>query len=148
MAWGHMAVLWSGSRSLFQTGILQVSVLPGLGSSALLSSASSIREVLFLHGDSVAVDTFLNMPSLDVANRARLPLSVLPVIQIALDSSLCFPRGFFWRGALNCSIWKLLNEGSYQSCSHRPMPQPEQCRIQATSATYAAAHGNPRSLTH
>ena len=28
------------------------------------------------------------------------------------------------------------------------MPQPEQCQIQATSATYTPAHGNIRSLTH
>ena len=26
--------------------------------------------------------------------------------------------------------------------------QPQQCQIQATSATYTTAHGNPRSLTH
>ena len=29
-----------------------------------------------------------------------------------------------------------------------PMPQPQQCQIQAESATYSTAHGNARSLTH
>ena len=29
-----------------------------------------------------------------------------------------------------------------------PPPQPQPCRIQAASATYTAAHGNARSLTH
>ena len=37
---------------------------------------------------------------------------------------------------------------SNRSCSHWPTPQPQQLRIQATSATYTTAHGNPRSLTH
>ena len=30
----------------------------------------------------------------------------------------------------------------------RPMPEPQQRRIQASSATYTTAHGNARSLTH
>ena len=34
------------------------------------------------------------------------------------------------------------------SCSHQPMPEPQQCRIQAMSATYTTAHGNTGSLTH
>ena len=38
--------------------------------------------------------------------------------------------------------------GSNQSCSCWPTPQPQQCGIQATSATYTIAHGNARSLTH
>ena len=32
--------------------------------------------------------------------------------------------------------------GSNWSCSCWPMPQPEQCGIQAASATYTIAHGN------
>ena len=38
--------------------------------------------------------------------------------------------------------------GSNQSCSCCPMPQPQQCRIWAASATYTTAHGNAGSLTH
>ena len=37
---------------------------------------------------------------------------------------------------------------SNQSYSYRPIPQPEQCRIWAVSATYVTAHSNYRSLTH
>ena len=29
-----------------------------------------------------------------------------------------------------------------------PTPQPQQCQIRATSATYTIAHGNARSLIH
>ena len=29
-----------------------------------------------------------------------------------------------------------------------PTPEPQQCGIRATSATYTTAHGNPGSLTH
>ena len=38
--------------------------------------------------------------------------------------------------------------GSNWSCCYQPMPEPQQCQIQATSVTYTTAHGNARSLTH
>ena len=38
--------------------------------------------------------------------------------------------------------------GVNQSCSHQPMPQPQQCRIWDTSGTYTTAHNNVGSLTH
>ena len=38
--------------------------------------------------------------------------------------------------------------GVNRSYSCRPTPQPQQRRIQLSSATYAAAHGNAGSLTH
>ena len=34
------------------------------------------------------------------------------------------------------------------SCSCRPTPQPQQCRIRASSVTYTTAHCNTGSLTH
>ena len=39
-------------------------------------------------------------------------------------------------------------QGSNQSCSRWPTPQPQQGRIRATSVTYTTAHGKARSLTH
>ena len=39
-------------------------------------------------------------------------------------------------------------QGSNRSCCHQPTPQPQQCQIQATSATYAAAQDNAGSFTH
>jgi len=47
-----------------------------------------------------------------------------------------------------CGIWKFPGWGSNPSYSCQPMPQPQQCSIQATSATYTTAHGNAGSLTH
>ena len=38
--------------------------------------------------------------------------------------------------------------GSNQSYSCWPLPQPQQCQIWATSATYTTAHSNAKSLTH
>ena len=38
--------------------------------------------------------------------------------------------------------------GVNQSCSFRPIPQPQQCQIQTSSATYTIAHGNAVSSTH
>ena len=51
---------------------------------------------------------------------------------------------------LGCSrgIWRFPGWGSNRSCSCRPMPESQQCRIQAASATYTTAHGNAGSLTH
>ena len=45
-------------------------------------------------------------------------------------------------------IWKFPGQGSNQSCICWPTPQPQLCRIRATSATYTTAHGIARSLTH
>ena len=39
-------------------------------------------------------------------------------------------------------------QGSNQSYSCRPMPQPQQHQIRAVSVTYTTAHGSARSLTH
>ena len=47
-----------------------------------------------------------------------------------------------------CGIWKFPGQGSSQSCSCWPTPQPQQCRIQVVSETYTRAHGNAGSLTH
>ena len=38
--------------------------------------------------------------------------------------------------------------GSNQSCSHWPIPQPQQHQIRAASMTYTTAHGDAGSLTH
>ena len=47
-----------------------------------------------------------------------------------------------------CSIWKFSGQGSNQSFSNKPTPQPQQHQIQAASSTYNTAHGNTGSLTH
>ena len=38
--------------------------------------------------------------------------------------------------------------GQNRSYSGQPTPQPQQCKIQAESATYTTGHGNAGSLTH
>ena len=50
----------------------------------------------------------------------------------------------FW-GCTHC-IWRFPGQGSNWSCSHRPIPWPQQHEIQAESATYTTAHDNNRSL--
>ena len=47
-----------------------------------------------------------------------------------------------------CSIWSFPGQGANWSCCYRPTPQPQQHRIQNSSATYTTAHGNAGSLTH
>ena len=38
--------------------------------------------------------------------------------------------------------------GQIRAYRCRPTPQPQQCQIQTTSATYTEAHSNARSLNH
>ena len=45
-------------------------------------------------------------------------------------------------------MWKVPGQGLNGICNYRPMPQPQQHQIQATSVTYTATCGNPGSLTH
>ena len=45
-------------------------------------------------------------------------------------------------------MWRFSDWGSNWSCSCQTVPQPQQCRIWAMSATYTAGHGNAGSLTH
>ena len=47
-----------------------------------------------------------------------------------------------------CGTWSFPGQGSNQSYSCRPTPEPQQGQIQAVSATYTTAHGNARFLTH
>ena len=42
-------------------------------------------------------------------------------------------------------IWWFPGKGSNWICSHQPMPQPQQCRIQAAFVTYTTAHRNAGS---
>jgi len=67
----------------------------------------------------------------------------------------CFCVSFFFSFCLfaislgrSCSIWRFPGQGSNQSCSHWPMPEPQKRGIRAASATYTTAHGNAGSLTH
>ena len=66
---------------------------------------------------------------------------------LLLFSNFFFLFFFAFQGHI-CGIWKFPGQGSNQSCSFWPTPQPQQCQIQVTSATYITAHSNTGSLTH
>ena len=55
---------------------------------------------------------------------------------------------FFFLSFSGCthSTWRFPGQGSNQSCSCWPMPQPQQCQIWAMSVTYSTAHSNVGSL--
>ena len=59
------------------------------------------------------------------------------------------PALFFFNSC-TCSVWKFPGWGSDPnwSCSCRPIPQPQQCQIWATSAIYTTASCNTTFLTH
>ena len=52
---------------------------------------------------------------------------------------------FFFFNGCTCGIWRFPGQGSNQSCSRWPTPQP-QWQIRAMSVTYS--HSNAGSLTH
>ena len=70
-----------------------------------------------------------------------------PCVHCIVISSLQSLLVFLLGGCTN-DIGKFPGSGSNWSCSCRPTPEPQQRQIQVTSATYAIAHGNARSLTH
>ena len=57
---------------------------------------------------------------------------------------------FFFFFFLGLNLWqmKFLGWGSNQSCSSRPIPQPQQHWIRSLSATYTTACSDAGSLTH
>ena len=71
------------------------------------------------------------------------------------DRSLAVQRGYQSSILLlNCDISRAApaayggSQAMGRICSCQPTPQPQQCGIRATSATYTTAHGNARSITH
>ena len=57
---------------------------------------------------------------------------------------------FFFKGH-TCGIWKFPGQWSRgwirRSCSFQPTPQPQQCQVWATSATYTTSCSNAGPLT-
>ena len=90
------------------------------------SSGKSHCQVKFMFTLSAAIETYRNIFVLDHRE-----------------------NGFFF-SFYSCiwSIWKFPGQGLNQSCSCRPTPQPQQCRIRVLSETYATAYGKAGSLTH
>lgn len=116
----------SDLRCHFPASVLGFSVSePYLdGSVFALFSASSIREILLTHWDSIDIDAFLNR-SLDFPDRAHLSFPVLPMTQIILESSLCFqisPREPVW-GRVVHPTWRDISNPYWISSS--------QCRVAA-----------------
>ena len=55
---------------------------------------------------------------------------------------------FFWLFRATTVAYRSSQAGSWIGVPAPGLPQPQQCEIQALSATYTSAHGNSRSLTH
>ena len=51
---------------------------------------------------------------------------------------VCIIIFFLWQGLIH-NIWMFPGEGSNQSCSCRPLPQPQSHQIGAAAATYTTA---------
>ena len=72
---------------------------------------------------------------------------VYPNIKSYLHTTITELQYFFSFYGYTHSIWKFPGQGSNQSCSCRPMPQPWQRGIWTASVNYAAACSNAGSLT-
>ena len=57
-----------------------------------------------------------------------------------------FSEFFCLFGGHTFGIWRFSGQGSNQSCSCQPMPQPQQCHFQALSVIYTLAHGKCQIL--
>ena len=77
-----------------------------------------------------------------------LGFSTYSIMSSANSEFYYFFSIFFSFYCCTYSIWKSSGWQSNWSYSCRPMPQPQQHQIWATSVTYAAACGNARSLIH
>ena len=55
---------------------------------------------------------------------------------------------FFFLCFLGPHLWHMEIPRLIRAVAAKPTPEPQQCRIRATSATYTTAYGNARSLTH
>ena len=82
-----------------------------------------------------------------------LRLNHLFIQQIFIDHLLCtkhcsFIFLFLFFQGHTCGTWRFTGQGSNWSWSCWPTQQPQQCEIQAVSATYTTAHSNAGSLTH
>ena len=73
------------------------------------------------------------------------PKLVISVHQSSLMAQKC---SLFLGGGLHIGIWRFSGEESNQSYSCQPVPQPQQCGIQVTSASYTTVRSSARSLTH
>ena len=71
---------------------------------------------------------------------------VLALVQ--MSTSLCLFVFVFVFLGLHSQHMEVPRLGTNGSCSHQPMPEPQQCWIQAASATYTTGHGDAGSLTH
>ena len=75
-------------------------------------------------------------------------VEVTNALNLSVGAFILFYFILFYFMGQTCGIWTFPGEGSNQSCSCRPTPQPQQCQTGATSVTYAAAFSNTGSLTH
>ena len=73
------------------------------------------------------------------------PLLLVLVTYFAFSIFFFFFCSFY---SCTCSIQKCPGQGSNQSCSCWPTPQPQQRWTRAISAAYTAVCSNDRSLTH
>ena len=87
------------------------------------------------------------------ANADKIPLrsnqpqlrnySIFPASRVCGRKFFCL---LSFQGCIH-SIWRFLRQGSNLGSCCQPTPEPQQCQIRATSATYTTAHGNAGSLT-
>ena len=69
-------------------------------------------------------------------------------MNISIDAEKAFLNFFFFFLGPHPWHMEVLRLGLNGNYSCWPMPRPQQCQIQAASATYITAHSNARSLTH
>ena len=108
-------------------------------------SASTVQQ-----GGPVIYFLFLTLPCSIISDQIWFPVLYSSTYQ-CLRIEVYFTLFYFFcllsfQGRTH-GIWRFPGQGLKRRCSCRPMPQPWQRRILATSVTYTTAHSDARSLT-
>ena len=110
----YLKLPWSPHRHLFQ--VLELNTFKNL---------SSMLLILFLKIQHILSDYIRYTCSLQKILKFQRSMKITHFFFF-----FCFSR------TASCGIWRFPGQGSNQSSSHRPTPQPQQPRIRATSVTY------------
>ena len=144
LGWGQPR--WAAASSCSQPGqwpgLTKPTSLSSQWSGALglsLATSASLHE----HGWRINAQT----PPHSGSGPTLLPMVLICISLIVSDVEYPF-FFFFLSRATPVAFGSSKARGQIGAAVFLPIPQPQQCRIQATSVTYTTAHGNAGSLIH
>ena len=133
--WGIMCEMWNCELQLSNAGAGE-------------KTEGSVKEEQRGIGEiTVKYTILMDIILMNLSNRLRIHTINPRIIENYLQQLQKTHSFFFF---LQSHLWhmEVPRLGSNQSCSFQPTPQPQQCQIPATAATYNTVCSNAGSLTH